>query len=192
MFEAIDWDAPLDVAAQIESVPDDALIRGMFPAEVCRLARIAGRSIGRPSYIAFKHYPLREHMSLMAEAVPFLYPDVSLRRGLRALGAHAAPALRSSTFGRVMTSLLGTDPRRIIALAGKSYEVTRTRGSARVVDHVPGAAVVLELVDVHDWPDALHVGIYEAVIRELGQTWSARVKRITQAHIPLKLERAST
>jgi uncharacterized protein (TIGR02265 family) len=161
----------------------------MFLAEVCRLALSNGKKLGRSSYIAFKHYPLKEHMSLMAEAVPVIFPGMSMRRGLRALGAHAAPALRSSTFGRVMTSLLGTEPRRILSLAGKSYEVTRTRGAAKVVDHVPGEFVVLELVDVHDWPDALHVGIYEAVIRELGQSWSSKIKRITPSHVEIKLAR---
>ena len=170
-FAPIDWDAPLDPATYIDGVPEDHQIRGMFPDKVARLAAEQGRSLGRSRYIAFKFYPLREHMELMAEAVPLLYPDCSLREGLRRLGAHAAPTLLDSMIGRVFTSFVG-GPKGAMSLVGKSYQTTRSGGSAKVVGYEDKRFVVVSLRDVWDYPDSLHIGIIETFIQQLELDWT--------------------
>lgn len=176
-FEPIDWTAPLDVEAIVASVPPDAQIRGMFTDQVCKLAAKSGRSIGRDRYIGFKYYPLSEHIELLAQATAILHPDLPLREGLRRLGAHAAPTLKDSMIGKVFSSFVGDQPAGMLSLVGKSYTATRSMGTARVTDTEAGKSTIITLRTVHDFPDCLHPGIFEAVMRENGLDWELRVRR---------------
>lgn len=186
-FLTIDWQEPLDAQAYLDATPDEAQIRGMFLDKVCKLVHEKGGRIGRERYIAFKLYPLKEHMTLMVEAVQMLYPGLSLREGLRELGAHAAPALRDSMIGRVFSSLVGDRPDSVLSLMFKSYQTTRTVGTAKLLHHVSGKELIVGLRDVHDFPDCLHIGIFIAVMRELDQTWSVELHRRSLSDIDVKL-----
>ena len=182
-FEGIDWSAPLDAATWIDGVPSEHQIRGMFPDKVAKLAAESGHAIGRSRYIAFKFYPLKEHIELMAEAVPLLYPDAGMREGLRRLGAHATPTLQDSMIGRVFSSFVGGSPVGALSLVGKSYTTTRNGGTAKTVHYEEQRHLVISFRDVWDYPEALHVGIVEAFLQGMGIDWTARVRRIAPSHI---------
>jgi uncharacterized protein (TIGR02265 family) len=188
-FEPIDWHAPIEADAFLAGVPSEHQIRGMFPDKVARLAADHGHAVGRSRYIAFKFYPLREHIELMANAVPLIYPECNLREGLRRLGAYGAPTLLDSMIGRVFTSFVG-GPKGAMSLVGKSYQTTRSGGTAKVVGYEEQQYVILSLRDVWDYPDALHAGIIEAFLKSIDLDWRPTVQRQTTCDCLLKFAAA--
>jgi uncharacterized protein (TIGR02265 family) len=186
-FQPIDWQAPLDIERYLSGVPVEHQIRGMFPDKVAKLAADHGHAVGRSRYIAFKFYPLSEHMELLAEAVPIIHPDCSLREGLRRLGAHAAPTLQDSMIGRVFNSFVG-GPKGALSLVGKSYQTTRSGGTAKVMGFEEQGYVILSFRDVWDFPDALHVGIVQAFMRGLDLDWEPTLQVTDPCTCQLRLD----
>ncbi len=188
MFMTPDWDQPLDVEAYLRGTPDDANIRGMYPAALVRqVEKKTGQRLGeRRRYIDFKYYPMREHIQLLAEGAPLLYPQLSLRRAFRELARMTVPTLRSSMVGKVLHNLAGGTTAAMLAIVAKGYGVSRDRGTAKVVENTEGH-VIVELRDIFEFPSSLHVGIFESGLLELGNEGRIDVREHDLFNVDLKL-----
>lgn len=181
-FVAPDFTRDLDVRPYLERVPPDALCKGMFFHDVVKaVKRVSPTAVeklvplmGRRRYVAFKDYPLREHMELTAEAVKLLYPGLPTREAMRRLGWLAYPTFAESMVGRVVFGVLGRDLDKIFEVGPKSFEVSVTRG--RAVAHLMGERHWrYELTDVFGYLDTYYVGVLEGPIRHHGFTPDVRI-----------------
>lgn len=167
-FAEPNWQAPLDPQKALLAIAETATITGMFLEPIAKEAR--RRRIALPSarerYVAFRFYPLREHVRLLIEACAEFYPDRPLRLAMRSLGRAAPAALLTSTLGRASVgSAQGT--LAIIEAMAKSYAV-----------NLPGSNVVLLEPSKHDcivrlsgvpyFLDSHQVGVFEGVLRYAG------------------------
>jgi uncharacterized protein (TIGR02265 family) len=167
-FGAPDWDATLDAEQEIEAIPHDALVRGMFLLAVANEAkRQLGSSIKtRDHYLPLEFYPLREHATLLVETARAVFPDLSLRVGLRKLGRGAPLAFVSSPVGRaVLGSVEGVND--TVRAAAQGYELSLRPGRANVTEVGPKRLIVA-LQDVYYFLDCHHVGAFEGALRRAG------------------------
>ncbi len=122
-------------------------------------------------------------MRLQVEAAPILFPDCSIREGLRRIGWSAYSILLDSHIGRVIFGVLGGNLRRIFALTSRGYGVSLTRGKAEVLRS--GANFVsLRLTQIHNFVDSYQVDVMEGVLRHNQRSGQVFVRR----HAPLDVE----
>ncbi|MFW6067924.1 MAG: DUF2378 family protein [Myxococcota bacterium] len=181
-FVRPDFSGDLDPQPYLERVPPDALCKGMFFHDVMKAARRispeAERDLlpqmGRRRYVAFKDYPLREHMELTARMVRRLYPSLPTREGMRRLGWLAYPTFAESMVGRVVFGVLGKDLDRIYEVGPRAFEVSLTRGRA-VARRMGTAHWRYELEDIFGYLDTYYVGVMEGPIRHNGHVPDVRI-----------------
>src|SRR5689334_16994743 len=95
-----------ELEAWIGETPPEATVKGMYVETLLTMLRRRGApSPTDKRYFAFKDYPLRELMRLMVDAIGVLYPELSPREGMIALGRLAFPTLTSTTIGKVIFSV---------------------------------------------------------------------------------------
>jgi uncharacterized protein (TIGR02265 family) len=180
--------APLEVEARVAALPPGATVKGMFLTNLVELCeRRSGKRPGRDRYVAFFNYPLREMIELLPQAAELAYPGLPPREGMRRLGRAAYPTFSSSTVGRVLMSMAGSDPRAALHLAPKAYRLIGNSGEARVID-VNDSTCILELRDVWGWPDAYNVGVHEGAIDSFGVDGRVTVRSHSLADVDLKIE----
>lgn len=164
-WEEPPWSSPLDVAARIRAIPDDATITGIFLSGVRDLARSSGVTLegARPSYVAFKHYPLREHAALMIECAEKVWPALPVRQALRKMGRGGAGVLIASHVGRVVFGSV-EGPLELVRAMARSYGLHVKPGHAEVEPDGQGR-IVVRMRDIHYFLDSHHVGVFEGVLR---------------------------
>jgi len=128
-------------------------------------------------YFSFKDYPLRELMGLMVNAVEVLYPDISPREGMIALGRLAFPTLTSTTIGKVIFSVAGNSWVRALNLVTKAYEVSIRPGTASVTELTETSARV-ELREIWNFGDSYQVGVFEGAMKHFGVRGSVQAVRV--------------
>lgn len=174
-YEEPAWDAPLDVAAELRSIPDTATVAGMFLEPLAETARRRGFPLpsARDRYVPYRFYPQREHAYLLIETCVRLYPELSIRRALRKLGRGAPKALISSTIGKVV---LGSAVGVHDMLRGmvKAYPLHVRPSRADLLDLTRDRAVV-RLEDVHFFLDSHHVGAFEGLLHFANTRGSVRI-----------------
>jgi len=76
----------------------------MFIAPLVQEAKRLGVTLpsARERYVAYRFYPLIEHVQVLVETSQRVYPGVPLRQALRKLGRGAPTALVASTLGKVV------------------------------------------------------------------------------------------
>jgi uncharacterized protein (TIGR02265 family) len=158
-FHEVDLQAPLDVEARIAETPLTATVKGMFMEPLARSARQAGVAC-EPRYLAFREYPLRDFMRLLASCARTRYPSTPIRDAFRHLGREAFPALMSSVAGRVIFTFARGDARGALRLAPEGYKHSLSHCSVRNRLSTP-EQVVLELRAVWNFPECYHVGVVE-------------------------------
>lgn len=159
------WGAPLDADAEIDAIPADAMISGMFISAVVDAARARGVALpsARARYVAFNKYLLREHAQILVEAARGIWPALSTREGLRKLGRGAPRALVSSMVGRVVLGSV-EGPVEILRAMARSYPIHTQPGSLEV--EVLGAGrVVVRVRQIQHFLDSHHIGVFEGVLR---------------------------
>ncbi|MCB9594422.1 MAG: DUF2378 family protein [Sandaracinaceae bacterium] len=159
------WDAPLDPDQVIELLPPRSTMKGMFLQAVAERARSAGVELpaARARYLPFESYPLREHCELLVEIARRVWPDQTLRQGLRRIGRGAPQVVTSTTLGRVTVgSVEGVH--EVLRGMAKSFALFAEPGRIEVVEVGPGRAL-LELRDIAFFIDSHHVGVYEGTLR---------------------------
>jgi uncharacterized protein (TIGR02265 family) len=167
-FAEPSWHAPLDVAATMRSIPVEATMAGMFFEPMVREAARCGAQLpsARDRYVRFQFYPMREFAQLAAEAAPVLFPNKSLRIGLRKIGRAAPQAMIASTIGKVtLGSAEGVHA--LIHAMVTTYPIYVRPCNAQVLETKEGLAIV-RLQDIHYYLDCHHVGVFEGVMRHAG------------------------
>jgi len=172
-FREPDHRAPLDVAALIAEVPAQNTAKGMFFEQLARAARQHG--IGCDArYVAFRDYPLRDFMRLIAEYGRVRFPGLPAREALRRVGWEAFPTLMSSVAGRVLFAFAGREVRSALRLAPDAYKHSLSHCSVRSRLNTAGQAV-LEYRDVWNFPDCYQVGAIEGGCRAFGADAAVRL-----------------
>lgn len=141
---------------------------GMFPQSLVDAARGQGHVLesARERYLPFKFYPLREHVALLFEIAPLLFPQMSMRRGLRKIGRAAPKALLNSTVGRVV--LASTfEPHVAVDSFVRAYNINMKSGTAELSESGPDWAVV-RLTRINFLSDCHQVGTLEGFLRHVG------------------------
>jgi uncharacterized protein (TIGR02265 family) len=167
-FVEPNWNAPLDAQKMLFAIAESATIAGMFLEPIAKEARRRGVTLAtvRDRYVAFRFYPLREHVRLLIEACARFYPDRPLRLALRSLGRAAPAALLTSTLGRASVgSAQGT--LAIIDAMAKSYPVNLPGSNVTVLEQSKSDCIV-RMQGVPYFLDSHHVGAFEGVLRYAG------------------------
>ncbi len=174
------WTAELDEASCLRAIPQSATMTGMFLDGAAKLARDKGHEIpsARARYTPFQPYPLREHCQILIEVARALYPNASLREGLRKLGRGAPNVLLRSTVGRVVLGSV-EGPFATIEAMARSYTM-HMRPSTLAVERRGDRAVVVHLSDVHNFLDSHNVGVFEGVLRHMNLTGTVRICTFTR------------
>jgi uncharacterized protein (TIGR02265 family) len=184
---APDWSAPLDVAERIRIVPREARVKGMFfDAPIAEAFRRSGQHMAKRAYFPFKDYALTEHIQVLAACAMAGYPDVPLREGLRQLGRDAFRTFLESLAGRVLFSVAGRNFDAALALVSRSYSIAGPVGTATVVGRTPDAAVI-HLKDIYNFPDAYHVGVFEAAMDYYGEEGEVHTLVRTPSDVDIKM-----
>lgn len=159
------WGAPLDADAVIAAIPSSATITGIFLHAVAEMAKSRGLVLpsARESYVGFRQYLLREHVTLMVEAARAVWPNEPLREGLRRMGRGSPQALIQSMIGRVVLGSV-EGPQEILRAMAKSYGLHTKPASLEVVEASEGRAIV-RARDVLYFLDSHHVGVFEGVLK---------------------------
>jgi uncharacterized protein (TIGR02265 family) len=165
VWEEPPWASPLDFAARLKAIPADATITGLFLSGVRDLARASDVKLerARPSYVAFKHYPLREHAELMLECADRVWPALPLRQALRKMGRGGAGVLIASHVGRVVFGS-AEGPLELVRAMARSYGLHVRPGTAEV-EPDGERRIVVRMRDIHYFLDSHHVGVFEGVLR---------------------------
>jgi uncharacterized protein (TIGR02265 family) len=166
------FDADLDVDAYLARVPSDACCKGMFFGDLLSAARSVSehatvevmRELGSRRYIAFKDYPLREHMKLSSRLVPRLFPAVPTREGMRRLGWLVYPLFKESLIGRVVFGVLGHDLDQVMKVGPRSFELSLTRGRAKA-ERLGEGHYRYHFEEIYGFLDSYYVGVLEGVFR---------------------------
>jgi len=163
-FHVPPWDAPLDVNAELEAIPKEATMKGLFIVPMLVEARRQGVTLksARERYLPFTDYPLIEHARVLVEAAHAFFPDLTTRRGLRKLGRAAQRAFAQATIGKVMWATVDS-PESAIEAASKTYVISTPSARLLIVERAPGRARV-RLEGVHCFRDSNHVGTLEGVL----------------------------
>jgi uncharacterized protein (TIGR02265 family) len=162
------WAEPLDAEAEIAAIPASAQVRGMLTAPMVADLKKRGwkRPLPRERYVSFNLYPLREHARLLVDTCRELFPDRSLREGLRKLGRAAPTAFGSSTLGKV-TLGVAEGVHDIVAAFAKAYELNLQPGRATIVETGPRRMIV-SIEDLYYFLDSHHVGSFEGAMKRAG------------------------
>ena len=164
-----DFGAPLDVAERLRLVPRAATVKGMFfDAPIAEAFRRSGQHAGKRAYFPFKDYPLTEHIQVLVACAMAAYPDAPVREGLRRLGRDAFTTFLESLAGRVLFSVAGRSFDAALGLVARSYAIAGPVGTATVKTRAPDAAVI-HLKEIYNFPDAYHVGVFEAAMEYFRQ-----------------------
>lgn len=159
----------------------------MFILPVIQEAKKVGANLAkRERYVPFQFYPLREHAQILVEASARVFPQYSLRQGLRRLGRGAPTAFVSSTLGRVVLQTAQGVPAVVNALA-KGYELNMMPGRA-YVEHPRPRVLDVTLEQVLFFVDSHHVGAFEGALQFAGERGRVRIHRSDASHIVLRIE----
>jgi uncharacterized protein (TIGR02265 family) len=174
-FVLPDWRAPLDVAKALANIASERTISGMFLESSAREARRLNKPLAsaRERYVAFRFYPLREHVKLLLEACPVLFPGNPLRVALRKMGRAAPAALLTSTLGRATVGVAQGTLAIMTAMA-KSYAVN-VPGSEITVADAGANHCLLRVRSLPFFIDCHHVGAFEGVLRYAGVEGEVRM-----------------
>ena len=162
----------------ISETPPEASVKGMYLETLLSMLKRRGAALPTDKrYFSFKDYPLRELMRLMVDAVEVLYPDISPREGMIALGRLALPTLTSTTIGKVIFSVAGNSWLRALNLVTKAYEVSIRPGTASVAEVTETSARV-ELREIWNFGNSYQVGVFEGAMKHFGVRGSVQAVRV--------------
>lgn len=163
-----------EAQAYLRRVPPEVTCKGMFFTELQKLARSHGVGLSSSvtelverRYVAFRDYPLTEHMRLTASLAPLLAPGQSPRQGLRILGRRAFPTFAGSIAGRVATGFIDDNMNRVLDVSSRALHLSLSRGS--VVAHSLGErSYELKFQEIYGYLDSYYVGVVEGALLHHG------------------------
>src|SRR6478735_3192787 len=162
----------------IRETPREATVKGMYLETLLSMLKRHGAPLPTDKrYFSFKDYPLHELMRLMLDAVDELYPDVSPREGLIALGRLAFPTFTRTTIGKVIFSVAGNSWERALNLVSRAYEVSLKPGRASVAELTETSARI-ELRELWNFGSSYQVGVFEGAMAHFDVRGTVRCVRL--------------
>ena len=178
-FHAPDVTAPLRLDERFGALAATATVKGMFFTDVAQdVRRRAGRAPGRQRYVAFRDYPFREWIELLAEAAELAYPHEPALEGIRRLGQRAYPLFVSSRAGAVIAALAGRTVSGTLKQLPRALRVAQSLGSIEIREQGDGHAL-LELRDLYDFPDTYYTGVVEGILAGFQTEGEVLVRDVT-------------
>lgn len=182
-FLPIDTRSALDVESRIRDTPPETHTKGLFFEQMARAARVVGVT-PEQRYLAFKDYPLRDFMRLLAGYAPSRYPGVPIREAFRRAGSEAFPTLMNSIPGRVLFVLARGDVQAALRLAPEAYRHNLSHSSVKLSLDAPHQ-VVLEYRGVWNFPECYQVGVIEGACRAFGADPRVRVRVLSPCDVDM-------
>lgn len=174
-FRHPDMSGSLDLTTIEAAIPQDAMTRGMFFADIADALRKRGLPPPEKPYNAFGNYAQRDFILFAGTAARTIHPDCTQREALRRLGQSAYPTFKQNILGKVMFGVLGNDVGAIMKLVPKGYAATLTHGRAEYVEGGPGFAHI-KLTDIHTFLDSYQVGLFEGTLLACEKRGSVKVR----------------
>ena len=161
-----EWDPtlPFDLDAELAKVPASATVKGVIINSVTDQLRGTAATI--ESSTLFRDYPMHDYMQTCVETAKTLWPDDSLRDGLRRLGHGHYGAFVNTTIGRVVFGVLGSNMSAVLRNSPKGYKYTTNCSECRVLSVANGEGIVS--LGGLPFADTLQVGVYEGGVRATG------------------------
>ncbi|MEI9952511.1 MAG: DUF2378 family protein [Pseudomonadota bacterium] len=182
------WQAALDVPRALSLISADSAIAGMFFLGALEGAKRRGVTLPgtRERYLPFGFYPVAEFAPLLVAAAGLFHPTVSLRQGLRAIGAAGPAVLAKSVLGKVtLGSAIGVHA--VIEAVANTYAVN-IRPSRCAVTHKAAQACVVSLDNVQYFLNSHHIGVFEGTLTHAGVTGRVRIASRSEFSAELLLE----
>ncbi len=182
------WNAALDVPRALSLISADSAIAGMFFLAVLEGAKRRGVRLPgtRERYLPFGFYPVAEFAPLLVAAAGLFHPKVSLRQGLRALGAAGPAVLAKSVLGKVtLGSAIGVHA--VIEAVANTYAVN-IRPCRCSVTHKAAQACVVSMDNVQHFLNSHHIGVFEGTMTHAGVTGRVRIASRSEFSAELLLE----
>jgi uncharacterized protein (TIGR02265 family) len=187
-FALPDWDAPLNLAATLASVPESGTVKGMFIQRLLDEAKRQGRPFpGAKHYVPFKDYPLREQVRLTYEVATHLFPKVSAREALRRAGRRVYPAVRESLLGRVILGALARDFLSLAKLVSVAYERMSRAVRVHLLEYTSNSAL-FHFTGFAAFLDSYHVGTVEGGLDVYGNRGEVFVRLLGPSEAQLYCE----
>lgn len=167
MFVDPDWSQAIDFEARLAAIPPTSMVRGMFLqllVEAIGPTHMAKRIARR--YSAFKNYPLRDYVELLAFAAEHMRKKVPADC-VRRLGWRVYPNYAKTITGTAIFAVAGHDFRRTIEVSPTAYQVSLEPARVIIKNIQPQFAQV-ELRDVYNLPEFHQVGIWEGAMQTCG------------------------
>ncbi|HEY0467879.1 MAG TPA: DUF2378 family protein, partial [Polyangiaceae bacterium] len=140
----------------------------------------------RERYLPFGFYPVAEFAPLLVAAAGLFHPTLSLRQGLRAIGAVGPAILAQSVLGKVtLGSAIGVHA--VIEAVVNTYGVN-IRPSTCVVTQQAAKACVVSLTNVQYFLDSHHIGVFEGTMTHAGVKGRVRIASRSEFSAELLLE----
>jgi uncharacterized protein (TIGR02265 family) len=187
-FREPPWQAPLDVPRALSLIGADSAIAGMFFIALLEAAKRRGVTLAgtRDRYLPFGFYPVSEFAPLLVAAAGLFHPKLSLRNGLRAIGAAGPAVLAKTVLGKVtLGSAIGVHA--VIEAVAKTYSVN-IRPCRCEVTHKTERACVVSLDNVQHFLDSHHVGVFEGTMTHAGVKGRVRIAGKSEFCAELLLE----
>lgn len=187
-FHEPPWQAPLDVPRALSLITADSTIAGMYFLAVLEGAKRRGVALPgtRDRYLPFHFYPVAEFAPLLVAASGLFHPKLSLRHGLRAIGAAGPAVLAKTVLGKVtLGSAIGTHA--VIEAVANTYAVN-IRACRCAVTHKTERACVVSLDNVQHFLDSHHVGVFEGTMTHAGVKGRVRIASKSEFSAELLLE----
>ena len=122
------------IAKNLLAYPTTFMVRGVFFEGISRLVGEARgpaafaalqKKAGLPARItAFRQYPQRDFYKLYYLAAPLLHPGCAFTEALRRTARTFFPIFRGSMLGRTMSALMGDEPRTLLPMLAKAYNLS--------------------------------------------------------------------
>jgi uncharacterized protein (TIGR02265 family) len=177
MFAEPDWSQPVDFASRVAAVPPDAQVRGMFlQVLVDSLPTEIRSKLGARRYVAFKNYPMREYVELLAFSAGQARsqkPAECVRR----LGRLIYPTYVKTLSGSTIFALAGRDYGRVVDAAPVAYKVAVSDASV-LVRTIEPCHIQVELRKIYNLPEFHQVGVWEGAMQVCGATGSIHTRVI--------------
>lgn len=143
------------------------MVRGMFLqllVDAIGPTNMAKRPMKR--YSAFKNYPLREYVELLAFASAHMRKKAAADC-VRRLGWRVYPNYAKTITGTAIFAVAGHDFHRMIEVSPTAYQVSLSPAEIRVVT-LEAQYALIELRNLYNIPDFHQVGIWEGAMQTCG------------------------
>ncbi|MDB4986145.1 MAG: hypothetical protein JWN04_1323 [Myxococcaceae bacterium] len=159
------WAAWIDFEARLGATPAKVQVRGMFlQLLVQSLApELAARHETR-RYVAFKNYPMREYIELLALGCASSSARKPPAERVRELGFMVYPNYAATMTGMAIFAVAGHDFRRVLELCPAAYRIA-TEDATVTIRSIEDGHALIELRNLWNLPDLHQVGIFEGAMK---------------------------